>query len=96
MVVAGIATIVGWAIIATAVLVMDNIGAGNFREQAKRDQQLYKERLNALSVERDTRAEEAHAAQARFNAALGPDFGHAVQNSWLPRRAATSSRPASA
>lgn len=70
MVVAGIATIVGWAIIATAVLVMDNIGAGNFREQAKRDQQLYKERLNALSVERDTRAEEAHAAQARFNAAL--------------------------
>mmetsp|Transcript_2913 Transcript_2913/g.5085 ORF Transcript_2913/g.5085 Transcript_2913/m.5085 type:complete len:183 (-) Transcript_2913:12-560(-) len=49
---------------------MDSIGSGNFREQAKRDQATYKERLNALSAQRDNRAVEALAAQERFNAAL--------------------------
>ncbi|MCA0871967.1 DUF5930 domain-containing protein [Seohaeicola saemankumensis] len=67
---AGASAVVAWAIIATAVLLMDSIGSGNFREQAKRDQRVYQERLNALSAERDARAEEALAAQARFNAAL--------------------------
>ncbi|MEM9320999.1 MAG: M23 family metallopeptidase [Pseudomonadota bacterium] len=67
---AGGALIVSWAIIATAILLMDSIGAGNFREQAKRDQALYQERLNVLSAERDLRIEEALAAQERFNAAL--------------------------
>ncbi|MBK0329458.1 peptidoglycan DD-metalloendopeptidase family protein [Rhodobacteraceae bacterium F11138] len=67
---AGAAALVGWAIIATAILLMDSIGSGNFREQAKRDQITYQQRLNALSQERDTRAEEAQAAQERFNAAL--------------------------
>ncbi len=67
---AGVSAVVAWAIIATAVLLMDSIGSGNFREQAKRDQRVYQERLNALSAERDARAEEALAAQARFNAAL--------------------------
>jgi len=67
---AGASAIVAWAIIATAVLVMDSIGAGNFREQAKRDQRTYEMRLNALSSERDKRAEEAVAAQERFNSAL--------------------------
>lgn len=67
---AGASAIVAWAIIATAILVMDSIGAGNFREQAKRDQRTYEMRLNALSSERDKRAEEAAAAQDRFNSAL--------------------------
>ena len=67
---AGASAVVAWAIIATAVLLMDSIGSGNFREQAKRDQRVYQERLNALSAERDARAEEALAAQERFNAAL--------------------------
>jgi murein DD-endopeptidase MepM/ murein hydrolase activator NlpD len=67
---AGTAAVVAWAIIATAVLLMDSIGSGNFREQAKRDQITYQERLNALSAERDSRATEALAAQQRFNAAL--------------------------
>ena len=49
---------------------MDSIGAGNFRAQAQRDQLTYEQRLNALSAERDTRAEEALAAQERFNSAL--------------------------
>ncbi|WP_424986522.1 DUF5930 domain-containing protein [Microbulbifer sp. S227A] len=66
----GASAIVAWAIIATAVLLMDSIGSGNFREQAKRDQDMYQDRLNALALERDARAEEAQAAQQRFNAAL--------------------------
>ncbi|MCZ4352372.1 DUF5930 domain-containing protein [Roseovarius aestuarii] len=66
----GASAIVAWAIIATAILLMDSIGSGNFREQAKRDQRTYEARLNALSSERDTRAREALEAQERFNSAL--------------------------
>ena len=66
----GSACLVAWAIIATAILLMDSIGSGNFREQAKRDQRTYQARLNDLSQQRDMRAEEALAAQERFNAAL--------------------------
>ncbi|WP_299376726.1 M23 family metallopeptidase [uncultured Tateyamaria sp.] len=67
---AGSSFVVAWAIVATAILLMDSIGAGNFREQAKRDQRTYQARLNDLSAQRDARAEEALAAQERFNAAL--------------------------
>ncbi|MGI9369863.1 MAG: DUF5930 domain-containing protein [Ruegeria sp.] len=67
---AGVAVIAGWTAIATAVLLLDSIGSGNFREQAKRDQATYQERLNILSTERDARAAEALAAHDRFNAAL--------------------------
>lgn len=66
----GSATLVGWTIVATAILLMDSIGAGSLREQAQRDQALYEERLNVLSDERDLRAAEAQASQERFNAAL--------------------------
>lgn len=68
--VAGVTLFTAWAIVATAIVLMDSIGSGNFRELAKRDQQTYRERLNAISAERDARAEEALAAQERFNAAL--------------------------
>ena len=67
---AGSALVVAWAIVATAIILMDSIGSGNFREQAKRDQRTYQARLNDLSSQRDTRADEALAAQNRFNAAL--------------------------
>jgi len=67
---AGSAAFVAWAIIATAVLLMDSIGSGNMRDQAQREQRLYEERLQILSSERDTRASEALAAQGRFNLAL--------------------------
>ena len=53
---AGSASVVAWAIVATAILLMDSIGSGNFREQAKRDQRVYENRLNLLAEERDTRA----------------------------------------
>ncbi|WP_208352017.1 DUF5930 domain-containing protein [Pseudaestuariivita rosea] len=66
----GGSALIAWSIIATAILLMDNIGAGNFREQAKRDQTMYQARLNALAEERDARTAEALAAQQRFNAAL--------------------------
>ncbi|MEE4186836.1 MAG: M23 family metallopeptidase [Roseobacter sp.] len=66
----GAAGVLAWAIIATSVLLMDTLGAGNFREQAKRDQTTYQARLNYLATQRDARAAEALAAQERFNAAL--------------------------
>ena len=67
---AGSAGIVAWAIVATAILLMDSIGAGNFREQAKREQAVYEDRLNILATQRDERAADALAAQERFNTAL--------------------------
>ncbi len=66
----GSAAFVAWAIIATAILLMDSIGTGNVREQALRDQALYEERLQVIAAERDNRAAEAAAAQARFALAL--------------------------
>ncbi len=66
----GCTFVVAWTIVATAILLMDSIGAGNFRAQAQRDQMTYEQRLNALSSERDMRAAEALAAQERFNSAL--------------------------
>jgi murein DD-endopeptidase MepM/ murein hydrolase activator NlpD len=67
---AGSSVLVAWAIVATAIILMDSIGSGNFREQAKRDQRTYQSRLNEISSQRDSRAVEAVAAQNRFNAAL--------------------------
>ncbi len=67
---AGVSATVSWAIIATAILMMDSIGSGNLRDQARRDQVQFQERLNAMAEERDRRAVEARAAQERFNAAL--------------------------
>ncbi len=67
---AGSTAMVGWTIIASAVLMMDSIGAGNYRDQAKREQIVYESRLNALSEERDRRAEEAAKAQERFSIAM--------------------------
>lgn len=59
-----------WTIVATALIMMDSIGAGSAREQSARQQALYEERLNALSTDRDLRVEEAARAQERFNVAL--------------------------
>lgn len=66
----GSTAVVAWTIISTAILLMDSIGSGNFRAQAQRDQMIYEQRLNALSTERDMRADEAAAAQDRFSTAL--------------------------
>ncbi|MCL3882455.1 M23 family metallopeptidase [Marivita sp. GX14005] len=66
----GASLVLAWSIVATAILLMDSIGSGNFREQARRDLETYQLRLNILSQERNTRAAEAIAAQERFNSAL--------------------------
>ena len=62
--------LLAWTIVATAVMLMDSIGAGSGREQALMQQGLYEQRLNALSTDRDLRADEAVRAQERFNLAL--------------------------
>jgi murein DD-endopeptidase MepM/ murein hydrolase activator NlpD len=67
----GATATVGWTVVATAIVLMDSIGSGNYRDQALRDKSIYEDRLEALAQERDLRAEEASAAQARFTLALG-------------------------
>lgn len=66
----GVSIIVIWSIIATAIVLIETIGSGNFRDQARRDQALYEERLNALASERDIREQESIDSQNRFNTAL--------------------------
>lgn len=66
----GSALVAGWAIIASALLLMDSLSAGNLREQATREQNLYEDRLNLLSADRDIYLREAENAEARFAAAL--------------------------
>lgn len=68
--ISGSALVIGWTIIASAILLMDSITAGNARDQAARDQQMYEDRLNAMADQRDLAAEEARQAQARFAAAM--------------------------
>jgi len=66
----GCVAFVAWSIISTSFLLMDSIGSGSIREQAKREQLLYEMRLNDLSQERNDRMAEATAAQERFDTAL--------------------------
>ncbi len=66
----GLSMILGWTIIATSIVLMDSIGAGDAREQSMRQQEMFEKRLIALSNDRDLRAEEAAGAQDRFNLAL--------------------------
>jgi len=60
----------GWTILATAVLMIDQLSAGSAREQALRSVAEFERRLDALSRERDERAQEAVRSQDRFNQAL--------------------------
>lgn len=59
-----------WTVVATAIILMDSIGAGDARQQALRQQTLYEARLQTLSSDRDLRADEATRAQQRFSLAL--------------------------
>ncbi len=61
---------VGWTIFASAILIMDSLGADSARQQVARSQSDFERRLNTMSAERDARAQEAEAARARFNTAL--------------------------
>ncbi len=66
----GGAVVMGWTIVASAILMMDGIGSGALRDQTGRDKQIYERRLNTLSAERDARIEDARAAHDRFSLAL--------------------------
>ncbi|MFZ1471049.1 MAG: M23 family metallopeptidase [Paracoccaceae bacterium] len=59
-----------WTIVATALIMMDTIGAGSAREQSQRQRSMFEERLTVISQDRDLRAEESVRAQDRFNVAL--------------------------
>lgn len=64
------AIFVAWALVATAILMIDAIGSGDARDQARQSMIAFEARLDSLSKERDMRAAEATAAQTRFNVAL--------------------------
>jgi murein DD-endopeptidase MepM/ murein hydrolase activator NlpD len=61
---------VGWFLLASAILLMDFINAGSSRDQIQRQTDLFEQRLNDLSSDRDLRVAEAAGAQERFNLAL--------------------------
>src|SRR5690606_13432960 len=52
----GLALVFGWTIIASSILVIDAIGAGSVRQQARLTQGALEARLTDLSAERDRRA----------------------------------------
>lgn len=66
----GTALLLGWTVVSTTLLMLDSLGSGNLREQTRREQAVYEERLNVLAAERDQRAMEAATAQTRFSMAL--------------------------
>jgi murein DD-endopeptidase MepM/ murein hydrolase activator NlpD len=67
---AGTTLLLGWTIVASAILFMDSLGAGDARQQAMREQAMYEARLSAIAAERDARTEALEAAHARFAAAM--------------------------
>lgn len=91
---AGGTLLVSWTILATSIVLMDSVTAGGTRDQTQRQQALYESRLNALSADRDRRADEAVRAQERFNLALA-EVSKMQTRSSPPRIAARNSRPAS-
>ena len=62
--------VVAWSIISIAIVAMDSLGAGNFREQALRDQENYQSRLMSLAEERDFQLDSSRKAQFKFEEAL--------------------------
>ena len=63
-------SMLAWSIIAIAIVAMDNLGAGNFREQALRDQENYQSRLMSLAEERDIQLDLSIQTQRQFEKAL--------------------------
>ena len=62
MILGGSALLVAWTIVASAILMMDSIGAKDGREAARTAESAYEARIERLARERDARAEEAAAA----------------------------------
>lgn len=66
----GSVAFIGWGMVASAMVLMDGISTGSGKVATARQQAQYEIQLNTISGERDTRAEEAAAAQQRFSLAL--------------------------
>ncbi|WP_136685569.1 M23 family metallopeptidase [Falsirhodobacter xinxiangensis] len=66
----GSVAVIGWTIVASSIAMMDGVSTGSGKVAAARQQALFETRLNALSADRDLRAEEAARAQDRFSLAL--------------------------
>ncbi|SMO57783.1 M23 family metallopeptidase [Paracoccus laeviglucosivorans] len=66
----GTAVVFGWTIIASSILAIDAVTAHGTRDESRRSQDAFEQRLTDLSTERDNRAAEAAAAQNRFSVAL--------------------------
>ena len=62
--------LVAWSIIAIAIVAMDSLGAGNFKEQALRDKENYQLRLMSLANERDLQLDLSKQNQIKFEEAL--------------------------
>ncbi|MEK9914369.1 MAG: DUF5930 domain-containing protein [Paracoccaceae bacterium] len=66
----GMFCLIAWSIFSIAVITMDSLGAGNFREQAIRDQENYQLRLMSLAEERDYQQDSSRQTQIKFEKAL--------------------------
>jgi murein DD-endopeptidase MepM/ murein hydrolase activator NlpD len=62
--------VTGWTLLASALLIVDMLGQGSGREMASMRTEVFAERLEDLSADRDLRVVEAASAQSRFNQAL--------------------------
>ena len=60
--------VVGWTVLATAILLMDFINAGSSHDQVQRQTTLFEQRLNILSDDRDLWVAEARATFILRNA----------------------------
>ncbi|MFN3953032.1 MAG: DUF5930 domain-containing protein [Pararhodobacter sp.] len=61
---------VAWSFIASSIVFMDAIGSGDQREQARREQVYFEQRLSELAAERDRSGAEAQAAHNRYGEAM--------------------------
>lgn len=70
VIISGVSGFVAWSIIASSIVFMDAIGSTDLREQARREQTYFDQRLSALAAERDRSASEAQAAHNRYAEAM--------------------------
>ncbi len=70
-----------WSLVASTVLIVQSIGAGDLRAASLREQTYFQQRVDELAEERDRSAEQAQAAQFRYGEAM--DRVSSMQSSLL-------------
>ena len=68
-----------WSLVATAMLAIQSVGAGDLRAASLREQGYFQERLTELSAQRDRSASQAVAAHARYAEAMDRVAGMQAQ-----------------